>query len=476
MSCKNLLFVFADQWRRMAMGCAGQDPVLTPRMDAFASKSMYCTDATSSFPLCSPHRASLFTGRWPQSTGMFTNCKPGLSVRLRDEEVCVGEVMKENGYRTAYIGKWHLDEPEINHSPEPLSGARDWDAYTPPGVRRHGFDYWYAYNTCDTHLTPHYWIDSPEPIRVEQWSPEHETDVAIRYLKDAAEKEQPFALFLSWNPPHSPYHYVPEQYRQLYKDLKFPVRENVDAEHLHYHTPEASKMTEEDLQQATRDYFAAVSGLDEQFGRLLDSLKELGLDENTIVVLTADHGDMMGSHGLMAKHVWYEESIGIPMVVGGAGIPQGTCGKVIGSADVAPTLLELLDLPVPDTMEGRSAAKELLTGAACEDSFTYLYACPGGLALLEPLQKAGIDPKSMGWRGIRSKRYTYIVDAGYAPDSPMQRLLYDLQQDPMQQAPQKLRRAAECPEAEVLEGYLAEWLEREHDPFLPKLNKESSVL
>ena len=112
MSCKNLLFVFADQWRRMAMGCAGQDPVLTPRMDAFASKSMYCTDATSSFPLCSPHRASLFTGRWPQSTGMFTNCKPGLSVRLRDEEVCIGEVMKENGYRTAYIGKW-----------QPFSGA-----------------------------------------------------------------------------------------------------------------------------------------------------------------------------------------------------------------------------------------------------------------------------------------------------------------------------------------------------------------
>lgn len=235
-------------------------------------------------------------------------------------------------------------------------------------------------------------------------------------------------------------------------------------------------MTEEDLRQATRDYFAAVSGLDEQFGRLLDSLKELGLDENTIVVLTADHGDMMGSHGLMAKHVWYEESIGIPMVVGGAGIPQGTCGKVIGSADVAPTLLDLLDLPIPNTMEGQSAAKELLTGAACEDSFTYLYACPGGLALLEPLQQAGIDPKSMGWRGIRSKRYTYIVDAGYTPDSPMQRLLYDLQQDPMQKEPKKLRRAEDCPEAEALERYLSEWLEREQDPFLPKLNKESSVL
>ena len=104
---------------------------------------------------------------------------------------------------------------------------------------------------------------------MEQWSPEHETDVAIRYLEGAAGRKEPFALFVSWNPPHSPYHYVPEKYRQLYKDLQFPVRGNVDAARLHYHTPEASKMTEEDLREATRDYFAAVSGLDEQFGRLL---------------------------------------------------------------------------------------------------------------------------------------------------------------------------------------------------------------
>lgn len=475
MSQKNLLFVFADQWRRMAMGFAGQDPVLTPNMDAFAARSMYCTDATSSFPLCSPHRASLLTGRWPQKTGMFTNCKPGLSVRLRDDEVCVAEVMKEHGYQTAYIGKWHLDEPEINHSPAPESGARDWDAYTPPGVRRHGFDYWYAYNTCDTHLTPHYWTDSPEPIRINQWSPEHETDVAISYLKDHAADSAPFALFVSWNPPHSPYHFVPEKYRALYSDLKFPVRGNVDAQHLHYHTPEPGNMSEQDLRDATRDYFAAVSGLDDQFGRLLGALEELGLSDDTIVVLTADHGDMMGSHGLMAKHVWYEESIGIPLVVGGAGIPAGRCGKVIGSADVAPTLLGLLDLPVPDTMEGESAAGEILTGASCEDSFTYLYACPGGLNLLKPLKEAGIDPCSVGWRGIRSRRYTYIVDAGYAPDSPLRRLLYDLETDPMQKKPTLLRYAGENLEAAKMETLLAEWLLREEDPFLPRLEREGRV-
>ena len=138
---KNLLFVFADQWRRMAMGCAGQDPVFTPRMDAFAAQSMYCTDATSSFPLCSPHRASLFTGRWPQSTGMFTNCKPGLSVRLRDEEVCIGQVMKENGYRTLAIhpgerNSWQRDQAYPRLGFDDFKCADDLDV---PVSEEHGY-------------------------------------------------------------------------------------------------------------------------------------------------------------------------------------------------------------------------------------------------------------------------------------------------------------------------------------------------
>ena len=153
----NLVFVFADQWRAGAMGYANEDPVLTPLMDRFCSESTYCDHTFSTFPVCSPHRASL-----------MTNCKRGLPLRLGDDEICVGQVLKEAGYDTAYIGKWHLDEPEQNHCEEPKSGARDWDAYTPPGVRRHGFDYWYSYGTYDMHLSPHYWQDTDEMIKVNQ--------------------------------------------------------------------------------------------------------------------------------------------------------------------------------------------------------------------------------------------------------------------------------------------------------------------
>ena len=256
--------------------------------------------------------------------------------------------MKANGYQTAYIGKYHLDEPEVNHEACPASGARDWDAFTPPGVRRHGFDYWYSYGTYDVHLHPHYWRDTPQMIQPEQWSVEHETDVAIGWL-ESVDRTKPFAAVVSWNPPHPPYDEVPQKYLDLYLDSP-RKRENVLCGDLRQHTDKSGR--EMDLDSITRQYYAAVSGMDEQFGRLLDAVKRLGLEENTVVVLSSDHGDMLGSHGLLGKHVWYEESIGIPFMVRGPGIPQGVCGSVFGSQDQLPTLLGLLGIEIPSCIEG----------------------------------------------------------------------------------------------------------------------------
>ena len=158
----NLLYIFADQWRAHGIGAAGEDPVLPPNMDAFAAESMSCTNAVSTYPLCSPHRASLLTGKYPQSCGMWTNCKIGVDevVMLRPQEVTISDVLHEAGYDTGYIGKWHLDGSEENFHASPSSGARYWDAYTPPGERRHHFDYWLSYGAMDKHLEPHYWKDT----------------------------------------------------------------------------------------------------------------------------------------------------------------------------------------------------------------------------------------------------------------------------------------------------------------------------
>lgn len=463
----NLIYVFADQWRRAAMGCAQQDPVLTPNMDAFAEEGVRCTACTSTFPLCSPHRACLLTGRYPQSNGFFTNCKNGLPLRLRDEEYCLGDILKDNGYQTAYIGKYHLDEPEVNHCEEPVSGARDWDAFTPPGVRRHGFDYWYSYGTYDVHLHPHYWKDTPEMIEPDQWSPEHETDVAIEWLKNV-DKTKPFAAVISWNPPHSPYDQVPERYLSLYP--KTPkMRGNVRSDGDVYDF--AGPQIKVDVSEATRQYFAAVSGLDDQFGRLLKAIKKLGLEDDTVVVLSADHGDMMGSHGLMAKNVWYEESIGIPFLVRGPGIKPGLCGSVIGSQDQLPTLLSLIGLDTPNTVEGVDCAQDILTHAADESKSTFLYSAPGSIALGKEFAAAGEDPKAYGWRGIRTAHHTYVIHAGYHPGGCPVRYLYDLDNDPLQMEPIKIGAKGENVLADELEQRIAQWLCSMKDPFCKHLSK-----
>ncbi|MEG0395333.1 MAG: sulfatase [Oscillospiraceae bacterium] len=462
---KNLLFVFADQWRRAAMGCAKEDPVITPNMDAFAEESVYCNNATSSFPLCSPHRASLFTGRNLQSTGVFTNCKTGLSMRLKDSEPCIAEVLRLKGYQTGYIGKWHLDEPEQNNSETPASGASAWDAYTPPGIRRHGFEFWHSYGACDKHLTPHYWENSEKAIEINEWSPKHETDVAIDYIENR-DKEKPFCLFVSWNPPHSPYDTVPEEYLDLYKDKALPFRENVCLDNIHHHTFEPLNYTEAELRAVQKGYFAAVSGLDDQFGRLIKALKEMGIDKDTIVVLSADHGDMLGSHALMAKHVWYEESIGIPFVIGGAGMGHGECGTVFGSADIAPTLLDMLGADIPAAMEGKSIAEDIVNCKTDETGVAYLVACPGRDVFLESFAKAGKNPMDFGWRGVRTQRYTYIIDVGYTPEPCLSRLLYDNLNDKYQMHPLTIQSTADNAVAKELEQKLCAFLQTENDGFL----------
>ncbi len=471
---KNLLFIFADQWRADAMGWAHADPVKTPNMDRFCADATYCDHAFSTFPVCSPHRASLLTGRYPLSLGFFTNCKTGLPLRLRDEEVSIAQALGKEGYQTAYIGKWHLDEPEVNHDPAPASGARDWDAYTPPGPRRHGFDYWYSYGTYDKHLTPHYWQDSPQMICPGVWSAEHETDKAIEYLRQVRDHNRPFVMFLSWNPPHSHYDQVPQRYLDLYPDVE--LKDNVDLDHIHHHTGEQVNYTEEELRLNTRRYYAAVSGLDDQFGRLMEFMREEGLYEDTVIVLSSDHGDMMGSHGLMGKHVWYEESIHIPFVVRVAGNRKRVCRTCIGSQDMMPTLLGLLGAGIPDTVEGEDCSRYILTEQEDLDRVSYLCACPGGEAVVRQFESAGKDPLIYGWRGVRTQTHTYVMELGYQLQPVPVRYLYCTADDPQQQHPLDLTEPENRALSKRLEESVMDWMRRQNDGFAGHWAAEAAKL
>ncbi len=455
MKRKNLIYIFADQWRAQAIGWACADPVLTPHMDIFASQSMECSNAVSTYPLCSPHRASLLTGKYPQNCGMWTNCKIGLdeTLMLKPQEVTISDVLWKAGYDTAYIGKWHLDASEKNFFEDPESGSVNWDAYTPPGERRHHFRYWVSYGAMDRHLSPHYWKNTSEKVEPGKWSPEYETDLALEYLENRP-SEVPFCLFLSWNPPHPPYDQVPERYLELYKEEGLGDRPNV---------PEDWR-NDENYRRKKREYFAAVSGLDENFGRLMEYLKASGLEKDTLVVLSADHGDCMGSHGLYGKNIWYEESIRIPLYFRGPEIQPGKTDVLFSSPDHMPTILNLLGVPVPDTVEGRDLSPFILGTQGEEPQHAFLCMMPGMPELTGAYRKLGMDPKAFGWRGIRTKEKTYILDRGCVPGETPRRLLYDNIRDPYQLTPRLLSK--DDPEAKVWDGIIKEYLQKLRDPFL----------
>jgi len=201
---------------------------------------------------------------------------------------------------------------------------------------------------------------------------------------------------------------------------------------------------------------------------LLDELKSQGVLENTIVVLTADHGELMGAHGLMAKHTWHEESIGIPFILHWPDrLQPGQSDIVMNTVDIMPTLLGMMGQQVPETVEGSNFAPVIFGGDAPQSAHeAYISAYPGTNEAMRAFAAAGIDNKSYGWRGIRTLTHTYVVHKGYEPDCEVMRLLYDLQADPYQMNPIKVKRAEEHPLAFELEGKLSDWLMKIKDPFV----------
>lgn len=456
----NLIYVFADQWRAAAMGWMKQDQAITPYIDGFARDSLRCRNAYSTFPLCSPHRASLMTGKYPLKAGMWTNCKTGIEeiLMLKPQEICIGNVLKANGYHTGYIGKWHLDAPEQNFYENPESGAGGWDAYTPPGERRQGFDYWLSYGAYDNHLEPHYWQNEEKQIRPGRWSAEYETDQALAYIQREKDAENPFALFLSYNPPHLPYELVPEEYYGEFRDLEIHYRENV---------PMELRRSGGRLETQTRQYLAAVYGIDRQFGRLLEYLKRNQMEENTLLVLSADHGEMMGSHGLMSKNVWYEESIHIPLMLRQKGrLHAEDYEEIIASIDHMPTLLEILELPVPDSCDGHSHAGAMLHRGEEVPQEMFLCSYPGTADMVEAYARAGLTHKAFGWRGIKDKRYTYVVNNGYTPGEEQREYLYDGKEDPFERKPRLAEEDCDDPLIRHYRKLLKDYLHTIKDPFL----------
>jgi arylsulfatase A-like enzyme len=456
----NLLIVFPDQMRGQAMGFVGEEPVITPNLDKFASNGLVFNQAVSNYPVCSPFRGMLMTGKFPVNNKVLSNCTNliPLDNELQKNDVTWSDILHEKEYSLGYIGKWHLErpyEPYIDCANN--KGRVKWNEWTPPD-RRHGFDFWYAYNTYDYHMHPLYWntTESRNGFHyVDQWGPEHEADIAVKYIhnKDGKfrKKGKPFALVVSMNPPHMPYNAVPQKYKDIYKDsdtLKLFKRPDI---------PPANTKWGEYYRKNIRNYYAMITGVDEQFGRILKALKDQGLDKNTIVLFTSDHGNCLGIHNMISKNNHYEESMRIPFILKWPDkLSPGQTNLLISSPDIYPTLLDLMGFKndIPEVVEGTSFADYIRSGKGNKPSSQmYIWMKPG-------------HPET-GRRGVRTEQYTLVIDK--TPDAKEEIILHNNQADPYQMK----NIAGKHPEivSELVKNELIPWLRKTNDPFIENLKK-----
>ena len=388
----NLVYVFADQWRAQDAGFAGNNDVITENIDKLASESLVFKHTVSCMPVSTPYRGSLLTGQYAHTHGLFLN-----DVTLDPDSVSIGKVYKNAGYDTGYIGKWHVNgNGKSNYIPE---------------THRQGFDFFKVLE-CTHNYTHSAYYDNNDPEK-KYWKGYDafaQTEEAVHYMEEHANGEKPFVLFLSWGPPHSPYEVVPEEFLNLYKDKDITLRPNV---------PDQMK------EKATRDlkgYYAHITALDRCVGMLQDAIKRLGVEEDTIFVLTSDHGDMLGSQGLECKQKPYEESIMVPFLLKYPAI-FGKKGKevetILSSVDIMPTLLGMSNVTVPKSVEGKDLSP-ILRGEITDFTEMALIEC------IAPFGEWERDKGGKEYRGVRTRRYTYVRDLS----GPW--LLYDNQEDPYQ--------------------------------------------
>ena len=427
----NILIFYPDQMRADAMGCAGNPVIKTPYIDRLAGEGVRFTNAYVSYPVCCPFRASLFTGTYAQDHGMYQNHFP-----LRADQVFLARLLKDAGYRTGYIGKWHLE-----------GGPRP--GFVPPGERRFGFDHFVGFNRGHFYLKSIFYRDDDQPYHCPRWEPEYQTDQLIEFIETSVARGDgnPFFGFVCYGPPHFPMH-MPDYLRNLYDPGEVPLPPGVlgpeehDAarrERLEHdcagnpkaelgshagsgHKPQGERETEDELRRFIAEYYGMIAGVDHNVGRVLNALDRLDVTGDTVVVFLSDHGDMLGQHGYYCgiKKTAYRAAMQVPFIVRyPARFPAGeTVDSLIDVAvDTMPSLLELCGVPIPGAVRGVSYLP-LLDGTAAETRDAVMYQSmkmlDGDISEFTPVPE----------RGLRTGDWLYVRQPS------RRKMLFDLRNDP----------------------------------------------
>ncbi|MEZ4616601.1 MAG: sulfatase-like hydrolase/transferase [Caldilineaceae bacterium] len=375
----NILFLMTDQMQGRVLDAAS--PCLTPNFDRLATRGLRFTRAYTPNAVCSPARASLMTGLLPHNHGVLyvTHTVDDDQASLRTEHPHWAQRLVAQGYRTGYFGKWHIERsgdrtsfgwqvdgaegsPLLQDAEAVAQSVRAQASYAleqildqPPGYRAERF----------------YGVTSVPP---EQRGVGVRTQLALDFLDDVLHGDAPWCCFVSVLEPHDPFVCGEAAFAQYDVDsLPLPPNVHDDLVGRPGIYRKAARVwehwTDRERREAMACYYASITEIDAQFGRLIDRLEAAGQLDNTIIVLTSDHGELLGAHGLYCKNFSAAEEVyNIPLVMAGPGIvANATSDARVGLHDLCPTLLEITDSPPITTTDARSFAPLLATPAATAD-------------------------------------------------------------------------------------------------------------
>jgi arylsulfatase A-like enzyme len=423
----NILFLFSDQHRADAMGCAGDAIVQTPNLDRIAAEGVRFARAHCTSPLCMPSRASITTGLYPHNHGVLDNATgnllPVLPTFLR--------ALQEAGYHTSGIGKFHYllhhnitDVEELHDRMLPFGfdelleteGKEDSEIHHGPWTRylaEHGLEQTHRDDYRERRTKRPAWYSEPSPLGEEHHEDAFISNRTVEWIEGYS-GDKPFFLWTGWVGPHVPWD-APGRYATMYDPGLFSPPPQDDMSGMPATVRRRAerfglaRATPLDLAKMSASYYGLISHIDWHIGRILDALERRNLLENTIIIYSTDHGEMLGEHGLIQKSVFYEGAVRVPLIVRyPARFGAGASDALVELYDLTPTILELAGTEPLRTCEGRS--------------------------LLPLLEQSSVVPD--GWRDcvyselkgehmVRTDRYKYTYRTGEERQE-----LFDLVDDP----------------------------------------------
>lgn len=362
----NVLFLISDDLNNF-LGCYGDPRAKTPNIDKLAARGVRFERSYCTFPLCGPSRNSMLTGLYPNSTGILTN-----SLIFRQtipSQLSMPQAFRLEGYFAGRIGKlYHYNVPNsvgTNGHDDPGSWELELNPAGCDRLEEEGDIFSLTPGQFGGTLS---WYASPR-------SDPYHTDAMLAADAEwvlercAKQKDRPFFLAVGFYRPHTPYVAPEKPYFEWYPQAEMPVLPPIDknapdipAPALGSYKAEQDKLTDELRRQCVQAYYASISFMDAQVGRVIDALDRLGLADNTIIVFTSDHGYHMGEHGLWQKQSLFEESARVPMLIVAPGVsrPGTVAAAPVSQVDLFPTLAELCGVKAPANLQGQSLVPMLV--------------------------------------------------------------------------------------------------------------------